>query len=193
MDNRETIMDVALELFYSKGYNAVGVQEIAEKAGITKPTLYYYFGSKRGLLESILERGFRQMREAVTAAAADGLDLPDSLYRVARGFFDFAGSHRKLYLLMLSIFYSARDNEAYQTVAPFIEAHYLQMVQFFDDASDELGNMNGRQEQFAIGFIGFLNHFIMMVGYSVKDDEEIEISDEQTFALVKQFLYGIYS
>ena len=30
-----------------KGYDAVGVQEIVDTAGITKPTLYYYFGSKR--------------------------------------------------------------------------------------------------------------------------------------------------
>ena len=32
--------------FMPRGYDAVGVQEIAQKAGITKPTLYYYFGSK---------------------------------------------------------------------------------------------------------------------------------------------------
>ncbi len=44
MDNRERILQCALELFYAKGYDAVGVQEIAQKAGITKPTLYYYFG-----------------------------------------------------------------------------------------------------------------------------------------------------
>lgn len=48
MDNRERILQCALELFYAKGYDAVGVQEIAQKAGITKPTLYYYFGSKYG-------------------------------------------------------------------------------------------------------------------------------------------------
>ena len=41
MDNRERILQCALELFYAKGYDAVGVQEIAQKAGITKPTLYY--------------------------------------------------------------------------------------------------------------------------------------------------------
>ena len=52
MDNRERILQCALELFYAKGYDAVGVQEIAQKAGITKPTLYYYFGSKYGLCTS---------------------------------------------------------------------------------------------------------------------------------------------
>ena len=58
MDNRERILQCALELFYAKGYDAVGVQEIAQKAGITKPTLYYYFGSKYGLLETLLTKHF---------------------------------------------------------------------------------------------------------------------------------------
>ena len=43
MDNRELIVQSALELFYARGYDAVGVQEIVDKAGISKPTLYYYF------------------------------------------------------------------------------------------------------------------------------------------------------
>ena len=51
MDNRETILETALDLFYTRGYDAVGVQEIAERSGVTKPTLYYYFKSKYGLLE----------------------------------------------------------------------------------------------------------------------------------------------
>ena len=55
MDNREKILQCAEELFYSRGYDAAGVQEIVEMAGVTTPTLYYYFGSKRGLLEAILE------------------------------------------------------------------------------------------------------------------------------------------
>lgn len=42
MDNREKILNCALELFHARGYDAVGVQEIAEMAGVTKPTLYYY-------------------------------------------------------------------------------------------------------------------------------------------------------
>ena len=55
MDNREAILSEALHLFYVRGYDAVGVQEIVDAAGVTKPTLYYYFGSKKGLLESLFE------------------------------------------------------------------------------------------------------------------------------------------
>lgn len=36
MDNKELILKSALDLFYAKGYDAVGVQEIVDKAGISK-------------------------------------------------------------------------------------------------------------------------------------------------------------
>ncbi len=39
MDTRERILSCAEELFCMRGYDAVGVQEIVERAGITKPTL----------------------------------------------------------------------------------------------------------------------------------------------------------
>ena len=63
MDNRQLIMEKALELFCARGYDAVGVQEIAEQSGITKPTLYYYFGSKQGLMETILEENSHILEE----------------------------------------------------------------------------------------------------------------------------------
>ena len=52
-----------------KGYDAVGVQEIAQKAGITKPTLYYYFGSKYGLLETLLTKHFTVLNEELERAS----------------------------------------------------------------------------------------------------------------------------
>ena len=60
MDNRQAILDSALTLFYEKGYDAVGVQQIVDAAGVTKPTLYYYFGSKQGLLSVSSGRAFFQ-------------------------------------------------------------------------------------------------------------------------------------
>ena len=68
MDNRQLIMEKALELFCARGYDAVGVQEIAEQSGITKPTLYYYFGSKQGLMETILEENSRILEEMLEKA-----------------------------------------------------------------------------------------------------------------------------
>jgi len=51
---KERILDAANRLFYSEGIRAVSVDAIAEKAGLTKKTLYYHFKSKDDLIAAYL-------------------------------------------------------------------------------------------------------------------------------------------
>jgi AcrR family transcriptional regulator len=51
---RERILTAANKLFYAEGIRAVSVDAIAEKAGLTKRTLYYHFKSKDELIEAYL-------------------------------------------------------------------------------------------------------------------------------------------
>ena len=184
-------MECALDLFYAKGYDAVGVQEIVEKAGITKPTLYYYFGSKLGLLKTILETNYKEIQRAIDEAAAYEGNVPQTLYRVAQAFVRVTASHHKMYMLMMALFYSARENEAYQAVKPLIHDFYRRIVNIFEQASHELGNMRGRQTAFAIGFVGVINHFILLAGET--EGVTRQISEGEIRELVNQFMYGIYS
>lgn len=191
MENRERIMECALDLFYAKGYDAVGVQEIVEKAGITKPTLYYYFGSKLGLLKTILETNYEVFRREIDRASFYDGDVPKTLYAVANAFIQTAGANRKLYMLMMALFYSARENEAHQAVQPLIRDFYRRIVEVFERASRELGNMRGRQTTFAIGFIGIINHYILLTEET--EEGQGQISETEVRNLVNQFMYGIYS
>ena len=191
MDNKQLIMEAALELFYHKGYDAVGIQEIVEKAGITKPTLYYYFGSKYGLLENLLNTQFEEFRARLVKAAVYKGDLPMTLYHLASAFIDYAISHKKTYMLMMALFYSAKDNDAYRAVKPLLSEFYHIIVDVFEQAEGQLGNMRGRQRQFAIGFIGILSHYILVV--CDQTEMEIIVSDDTKRSLVHQFMYGIYS
>lgn len=51
------ILDVAMKLFYSKGYDNVSMSDIAKKVGLKKPTLYLYFKNKESLFFAIVMRG----------------------------------------------------------------------------------------------------------------------------------------
>ena len=77
MDNRMNILQKALQLFYEKGYDAIGVQEIADAAGVTKPTLYHYFGSKYGLLEAVAREDYVQLRDGLAVRAEYAGDFAD--------------------------------------------------------------------------------------------------------------------
>lgn len=54
-DTRQKILDKALELFSAKGYDAVGVGDIAVAVGIKAPSLYNHFQSKRAIFDAIVE------------------------------------------------------------------------------------------------------------------------------------------
>lgn len=192
MENRELIMQCAKTLFYAKGYDAVGVQEIVDRAGITKPTLYYYFGSKFGLLKTLIEVKFGEFR--VQLHEVEGLDcrIEEVLYRFARTYCSFFENDREFYMLFMALYYSARENEAYQAVKPYVTEFYELVVGIFDRASGQLGNMNGRQRQFAIGFIGTINHYLML-RFEEDGAQKVQISESEIDAVVRQFMYGIFS
>ena len=59
-------------------------------------------------------------------------DVPQVLYRVARAYFDFAGSHWQFYLFMLSQFYSGKKSEGFRTVYPLIQKYYQLVVRIFE-------------------------------------------------------------
>ena len=54
-NTRERLLETATELFAEKGYAGTSVREIVDRAGVSKPVLYYYFKSKEGLFYAILE------------------------------------------------------------------------------------------------------------------------------------------
>ena len=53
---RDLLIDAALELFYVQGYQATGIDQIIDRAGIAKMTLYSNFASKDQLLLAVLDR-----------------------------------------------------------------------------------------------------------------------------------------
>jgi len=67
-DVRNRLLCQAVKVFDRKGYAAASVREIAEAAGVTKPTLYYHFGSKEGLLLAILGEAQREFAALLAAA-----------------------------------------------------------------------------------------------------------------------------
>lgn len=71
-DREEQILDVASQVFGSRGFAATGIHEIAEQAGISKPLIYTYFGSKEGLFEACLMRAGALIADDVDRTSASG-------------------------------------------------------------------------------------------------------------------------
>lgn len=71
-DREEQILDVASRVFGGNGFGATGIQEIAEQAGISKPLIYTYFGSKEGLFEACLVRAGSLIADDIDRTSESG-------------------------------------------------------------------------------------------------------------------------
>lgn len=189
MDNREKILESALDLFYTKGYDAVGVQEIVDRAGVTKPTLYHYFGSKYGLLECLTKEYFDRFEAQMTEASQYMGDLPLTLYRFVKTCFNLTAYDARFCRFFMSMLYSAEETDTYKVVKPFADKQLALLTSVFLEAGNVIGNMNGRQEQYALTLIGMI--YSSLLFWSLRNDEQF-INDEKVFKLVHQFLHGIY-
>jgi AcrR family transcriptional regulator len=78
-DTRQRILDTALELFTEQGYDRTSLREIAEKLGVTKAALYYYFESKDDILLALHMRIHEFGKDALIAI--DGKPVTLELWR----------------------------------------------------------------------------------------------------------------
>jgi AcrR family transcriptional regulator len=84
--SNDRILQRALELFSEKGYDATSVREICEAAGITKPTLYHFYGSKEGVYRAIVDGALERFQADLVLALDGGGSLRDRLVRMARSY-----------------------------------------------------------------------------------------------------------
>jgi TetR/AcrR family transcriptional regulator len=188
MNNRENLLKQAMEMFASRGYEAVGVQEIADAAGIKKPTLYHYFGSKSGLLGTLLTEHFDPFFETLQAAATYKGDVTGTLRDVVRAYFSFAGQNPRLYRFYLSMWFAPTQSDGFKVTASLNERQQQLIETLFASAANDHGNMKGRQRTYAASFLGMVNTYVMLSlnGYA-------EFNDELVYSLVHQFMHGIFS
>lgn len=88
---RKTIIETASQVFAQKGYFNASMDEIAEKSGVAKGTLYYYFPGKEQLFSSVLTEGIEWMCGCVNLAAGtctSGGEVIDSVINQLTAIFD---------------------------------------------------------------------------------------------------------
>ncbi len=94
----DAIMSVATTLFAAKGFDGTSMREIAASAGVAKPTIYYYFKSKEGLLEHILDKSAASLFTSLAEINQrdNSADVRRCLEDTAWAFFKFAREHSDL-------------------------------------------------------------------------------------------------
>ena len=188
MDNQQRLLDCALELFCQRGYDAVGVQEIVDTAGVTKPTLYHYFNSKRGLLDALLIREAGHLLHTISQSADYQGDLVRTLEEVTHAYFEIAENSEKFYRMQLAFNFAPMESAANQAVRAFAREQHDILESVFVKAAQDHGNLRGREKRYAVGFLGAVN---AVIGLYLNG--KLELNGEIVYQTVHQFMYGIFS
>jgi AcrR family transcriptional regulator len=98
---RAQLLTAAREVFVAQGYHAAAMDDIAERAGVSKPVLYQHFPGKLDLYLALLDAGREQLVAAVKQALETTTVNKDRVTQVVAAYFDFvaheAGAFRLIF------------------------------------------------------------------------------------------------
>jgi AcrR family transcriptional regulator len=86
---REQLLGVAGGLFARKGFDGTSIEEIASKAGVSKPVVYEHFGGKEGLYAVLIDREMHALADAITKSLTTGASNRELLEQAALALLDY--------------------------------------------------------------------------------------------------------
>ena len=120
-ETRSRILEAAVECFAQRGYDATGVAEICDSAGVSKGAFYHHFPSKQALFLELIGRWLARLDAQLASAQAEVDTFPDKLVRMA-GMASQVFREASGQLPMFLEFWTraAREPEVWQaTIAPY--------------------------------------------------------------------------
>ena len=105
---RRQLLGAAQEVFVAQGYHAAAMDEIAERAGVSKPVLYQHFPGKLELYLALLDESVDELVGLVREALSSTTDNKQRVPATFRAFFDFVGGTGEAFRL---VFESDLSNE----------------------------------------------------------------------------------
>jgi AcrR family transcriptional regulator len=88
-ERRRQLLGAALEVFVAQGYHAAAMDDIAERAGVSKPVLYQHFPSKLELYLALLDQHAEHLVDKVREALHSTTDNKERVSRSVAAYFDF--------------------------------------------------------------------------------------------------------
>lgn len=186
--NKQRILEIALMLFASKGYEMSGIQEIVTDAGISKPTLYYYFGNKFGILEEIIRTRGSLMLSGIRKAAAYNHDLILHLTEILKTQIAAAQDEPEFFRLYTAASFSGTETELFKAFEPYRKQITDIYFTLFTLSVNEIGNMRGYEALYSRTF----RFLAESTSLSVLNGD-LTVDSHIIYRLIHSFMYGVVS
>src|SRR5438309_2354527 len=149
-ERRRQLLDAALEVFVSQGYHAAAMDDIAERAGVSKPVLYQHFPGKLELYLALLDQSCDTIIEASKRALASTEDNKLRVTATMHVFYDYVASAQGAFRL---VFESDLTNE--RAVRERVDRVTRECAEAIADVIHEDTGLPGEQSQLlAVSLVG---------------------------------------
>lgn len=177
-------MESALSLFSEKGYEGTSIREIIERAGVTRPVLYYYFKSKGALFTRLVETSFTDFVSYIDKVASDTDGCRERLKAVMRMAFNHAEKSPEMVRLVLQVIFLSREGDGW--VRGLVKKRFGRLDDIMSAGIDSGEIAGGDPELLSIVFAGIMDMHVMAKAHIPKG----QLSDALADGLVDLFFYG---
>jgi AcrR family transcriptional regulator len=108
---RDRILESDTQLFAERGYGGASVREIVESAGVTKPVLYYHYGSKEALFLETVRTQMGRLGAVMEAAVAGAGTVPERLLGFLTSYLDWMTVHQDALKLLVACRHTPDDRQ----------------------------------------------------------------------------------
>ncbi len=151
--NRDRILLAAASLFANKGYAGTSVREIVEAAGVTKPTLYYYFKSKEALYTKLMDLAVETFCWVLSQSINRPGTIREQLAALLSDLFDVFRENVDLLRLVNTMFYGPKG-----ATPPYdfqsIDEHFDRVILERLDSGVQTGELRAENKHFLLMLLG---------------------------------------
>jgi AcrR family transcriptional regulator len=180
-ERRGQLLAAASEVFVDRGYHAAGMDEIADRAGVSKPVLYQHFSSKVELYLAVLARHVDNLVSGVRQALRTTTDNRQRVHAAVQAFFEFIEHDGQGYRLIFENDYVTEPQVAAQVKV----ATESCTDAVFDLISHDSGLEPHRARMIAVGLVSIS---VDSARYWLNNDRPI--SKEAAIEGTVQFIWG---
>jgi len=191
-DLKARLLLSALSHFAAKGYDGVQVKEVAEEAGVSKPTLYYHFGSKEGLFRQLCLVSLSAMAVRIQALVEPFLAAPiqgakavdEACVKLAQAYLDLLLESQEFTGFILRSIAVPSPDSGFRDLMPLVERGLSPLGLFMNHVFGT-GLEQARKEVLL---------FTSLVGALIEEklrDPQYQITGEEVRWVARRWLYGL--
>ncbi|WP_197285031.1 TetR/AcrR family transcriptional regulator [Sciscionella sediminilitoris] len=164
VQRRTQLLDVARSLFAEKGFEATSIEEIAARAGVSKPVVYEHFGGKEGVYAVVVDREMQVLMNRMVAAVSADEDPKLLLERAALALLNYVDSNADGFLIL------ARDSPVASTSGTFssllndIATQAEEVIGVYFDRQGHDRKLAALYAQALVGMVAFTGQWWLVTG-----------------------------